>query len=88
MDDRPKPSPQKLRNQFADWERGDELPGRTLANLKTGFLPEVLAELETTSELSAILDIWQQWERGDEGPAVVLDALKAHGLDKLLDELS
>ncbi len=88
MDERPAPSPEKLRNQFKDWESGDELPGRTLAYLKTGFLPEVLAELEPSDALGEIQTVWEQWERGITEPEDVLDVLKAQGLGDILKELA
>ncbi len=88
MDDRPPPSPSKLRTQFADWVDGNELPGRTMAYLKTGFLPEVLGELESTDAIEAIVEAWAGWEKGDIGPDVVLNLLRDRGLDELLAELS
>ena len=88
MEERPAPSPQKLRTQFKDWESGDELPGRTLAYLKTGFLPEVLAELDSTEALGEIQQAWEQWERGITEPEEVLDVLKTQGLGAILAELA
>ncbi|NNE74811.1 MAG: hypothetical protein HKN26_14185 [Acidimicrobiales bacterium] len=35
----------KLLEQWMEWERGDETPGRVLANLKTGGLPDLLRSL-------------------------------------------
>ena len=44
-EDRPGPDAQKLLDQWMEWERGDETPGRVLANLKTGGMPELLQSL-------------------------------------------
>jgi hypothetical protein len=43
----PAPDPAKLLASWDEWERGDETPGRVLANLKTGGLRELLARLTT-----------------------------------------
>lgn len=87
MDERPAPSPSKLLNQFEDWKNETELPGRTLAYLKTGFLPEVLAENESAS-VTAMMDAWGQWEAGKTDPQAVLEVLRDQGLGDLLAELS
>ena len=41
----PAADPVKLLAQWMDWERGDETPGRVMANLKTGGLRELLESL-------------------------------------------
>ena len=46
MDKKPKPNPQKLLDQWMEWERGETPPGsRVISNLKTGGLPELLEQL-------------------------------------------
>jgi hypothetical protein len=45
MEDRPPPDPQKLLAYWDEWERGDETPGRVMANLKTAGLPDLLRQL-------------------------------------------
>ena len=45
MDKKPKPNPQKLLEQWMEWERGQTPPGRVISNLKTGGLPELLEGL-------------------------------------------
>lgn len=87
MEDRPAPSPAKLLSQFNDWVEETELPGRTLSYLKTGFLPEVLAENESETT-TAMLEEWSHWEAGKTNPQAVLEALRDHGLADLLSELS
>ena len=84
MEDRPAPSPQKLKSQFEDWVSGDELPGRTLAYMKTGFLPEVLEGMDPTDSIGRIQAAWQEWESGITDPEAVLEVLKSEGLADLL----
>ena len=80
--DRPPPEPAKLLNQWDAWERGDELPGRTMANLKTG---EARALLEAGGDESAeLLAAWTRWEKGQSVPAEVLSALKQAGMRDFL----
>ena len=43
--ERPAPDLTKLLNAWEEFERGEQLPGKVLANLKTAGLPEVLNEL-------------------------------------------
>ena len=43
--ERPAPDLVKLVNAWEEFERGEQLPGKVLANLKTAGLAEVLAEL-------------------------------------------
>ena len=44
----PAPDLNKMLTAWEAWERGEEAPGRVLANLKTAGLPEVLAELKAS----------------------------------------
>ena len=43
--DRPAPDLVKLLNAWQEWERGEEAPGKVLANLKIAGLADVLNEL-------------------------------------------
>jgi hypothetical protein len=45
--ERPAPDLNKLISSWEAWEKGEELPGKVLANLKTAGLGEVLAELKS-----------------------------------------
>ena len=63
------------------------MPGRTMSYLKTGFLPEVLAENESDAT-SAMLESWAGWEKGDTRPEIVLAALQDNGIVELLTSLS
>ena len=50
----PTPDPAKLMTFWMEWERGDTPPGRTLANLKTAGLRELLEGLaEPATEAAA-----------------------------------
>ncbi len=46
--ERPAPDLTKLLAAWEEFERGEQLPGKVLANLKTAGLPEVLDELVAT----------------------------------------
>jgi len=48
--DTPPADPKKLLEHWMEWERGEQLPGRVLANLKTGGLREVLEHLAAQAE--------------------------------------
>ncbi|MGI9623124.1 MAG: hypothetical protein ACR2PK_09840 [Acidimicrobiales bacterium] len=45
MDDRPPPNPTKLLEYWMEWERGETPPGRTMSNMKTGGLREILESM-------------------------------------------
>jgi hypothetical protein len=38
----PVPDPEKLLASWMEWETGENTPGRVMANLKTGGLPDLL----------------------------------------------
>ena len=88
MDPRPPVSPAKLLNQFNDWIEETEMPGRTMAYLKTGMLHEVLGEHADDAGVSGMLEAWALWEKGAVGPAPTLEALRDHGLVDFLISLS
>ena len=44
--ERPAPDLNKLITAWETWEKGEEMPGRVLANMKTAGLGEILAELK------------------------------------------
>jgi len=46
--ERPAPDLQKILAAWEEFERGEQLPGKVLANLKTAGLAEVLNELITS----------------------------------------
>jgi hypothetical protein len=41
----PPPDPAKLLAHWNEWERGEETPGRVMANLKTAGMPQLLEQL-------------------------------------------
>jgi len=45
MDERPPPDPAKLLALWMEFERGEALPGRVLANLKTAGMRDLLEAL-------------------------------------------
>jgi hypothetical protein len=49
MEERPAPDPAKLLAQWMEWERGEETPGRVIANMKTGGLRDLLEKLAANS---------------------------------------
>ncbi len=85
--ERPAPAPAKLLDQFNDWVSETEMPGRTMSYLKTGFLPEVLADQDGAA-VTTMLESWEGWEKGKTRPEIVLEVLKENGLADLLSELA
>ena len=81
-DRRPEPDPAKLVAQFEEWVHGETLPGRMLANLKTGRLPELLDSMGEPA--AALAELWQGWERGTTVPPEVAAGLADGGLVQLL----
>ncbi len=53
MDDRPAPDPAKLLAYWMEWEKGEETPGRTMSNLKTGGLRDLLEQMVDAAAASA-----------------------------------
>ncbi|HEX9259508.1 MAG TPA: hypothetical protein VF855_08210 [Acidimicrobiales bacterium] len=43
--EKPPPDPVKLLGYWGEWERGENAPGKVLANLKTAGMPELLQAL-------------------------------------------
>ena len=43
--EQPAPDLKKLLAAWDEWERGEQMPGKVLANLKTAGLPAVLQQL-------------------------------------------
>lgn len=56
MEPRPPADPTKLLGQWMAWERGEETPGRVMANLKTGGLREVLEALAADAPEASVAD--------------------------------
>ena len=47
--DRPPPDPVRLLEQWMEWERGEETPGRVMANLKTSGMRDLLEQLAASA---------------------------------------
>ena len=47
----PRPDATKLLALWMEWERGEQTPGRVIANLKTGGMRELLESLVVTDEV-------------------------------------
>ena len=85
-EDRPPADAAELCKHLQVWQAGDELPGRTLANLKTGRLDDVLVVLAADGLVTAeVTEAWESWERGTGQPADVLEAIVAGGLIGVLE---
>jgi len=87
----PVPDASKLAGQFAEWIRGETLVGRMLANLKTGRLPDLLADAADgphADSVAAVSVHWQGWEKGAIVPLVVAEGLRDDGLEALLAALA
>jgi hypothetical protein len=52
--ERPAPDINKLIAAWQSFERGEETPGKVLANLKTAGLADVLAELDATGWIPSV----------------------------------
>jgi hypothetical protein len=53
MEPRPPADPSKLLSQWMAWERGEETPGRVMANLKTSGMRELLEALNEAASAGA-----------------------------------
>ncbi|MFP3907487.1 MAG: hypothetical protein ACLFRV_07670 [Acidimicrobiales bacterium] len=50
--DRPPPDPAKLLDIWMRWERGDDTPGRIMADLKTAGMRETLEHLANPASIT------------------------------------
>lgn len=83
--ERPPAEPAKLTEAWHAWTAGDELPGRTMADLKIGGLDLVLEALVDDKEVDEdLLAPWVTWEKGRLTPEDALDALTQAGLGDLI----
>ena len=53
MEPRPPADPSKLLSQWMAWEKGEETPGRVMANLKTSGMRELLEALNEAASAGA-----------------------------------
>jgi hypothetical protein len=84
---------------WSEGESGETTPGRTLANLKTGGLRDVLDHLAADAadgrspaqadvDIAALLAGWMEWEKGQAPPGQVVATLVSAGLRPLLESLA
>lgn len=67
------------------WKAGDELPGRSLADLKIASVDVFLATVADDSEPAAAqYASLQLWDRGKATPEDTLAALDSHGFGDLI----
>ena len=50
MPEKPPPDPAKLLAHWMEWERGEETPGRVIADLKKAGMRELLEQLASSVE--------------------------------------
>jgi hypothetical protein len=51
--DRPPPDPAKLLAHWMEWEKGEDTPGRVMADLKTAGMKDLLEALVAAKESTA-----------------------------------
>lgn len=87
--ERPPAEPAKIISAWATWTSGDELPGRTMADLKIAGLDVVLADLASDNDSAeSLFEHWTAWEKGRSTPQHALAELSEHGLGDLIDALA
>lgn len=87
--ERPPASPEAIQKAWDTWSTGEELPGRTLADLKIGGLDLTLEVLGEDNEVAAQLHThWVDWEKARATPGEVMDALVAGGLGAYIEALT
>lgn len=86
LPEHPPADPSKLISHLDDWQKGEELPGRTLSYLKTAMLPDVFESVDDETA-TTLRSIWEPWERGKATPADVMTALDEAGLRTFLESV-
>jgi len=83
--DRPPADTKLIVAAWEKWTAGEELPGRTMADLKIGGLDLALQVLSEENEIAAALFAhWSGWDKGKATPEDTLAALTADGLDAFI----
>lgn len=88
MDERPPPDPTKMRGVWEAWQRGEALPGRTLADLKIAGFRELIDAEPEGAATAGLLDPWMRFEKGGTKPDEVLNALDRAGIGDVLARLA
>jgi hypothetical protein len=93
--ERPPADPAKLLSAWAEWETGENPPGRVMSNLKTGGFRDVLDHIGTDAaaapegvQPAEALEAWMEWEGGQTPPAPVMERLHEAGVRALLEDLT
>ena len=73
-------------DHLEQWGRGDAAPGRTVADLKTAGLADLLAG--PGADRADLVEPWERWERGAADPAAVLAELTSAGVVAFLEGLA
>lgn len=77
--------PDGIVESWSKWTGGDELPGRTMADLKIAGLPVVLDLVADENEMAAaLLTQWTSWEKAKSTPQIALKEMTETGLDAFI----
>jgi len=83
--ERPPVDPDGIVESWSKWTGGDELPGRTMADLKIAGLPVVLDLVADENEMAAaLLTQWTSWEKAKSTPQIALKEMTETGLDAFI----
>jgi len=83
--ERPPVDPEGIVESWSKWTDGDELPGRTMADLKIAGLPVVLDLVSAQNEMAeALLVQWTSWEKAKSTPQDALNDMTETGLDAFI----
>jgi len=81
----PAPDLPRLLEVWTTWKGGDELPGRSLADLKIASVDVLLETFAGDSEAAAAqFESLQLWDRGKSSPEDTLAALDDNGFGALI----
>jgi len=82
---KPPPDLQRLLEVWTTWKAADELPGRSLADLKIACVDTFLETFVGESESAAAqFEKLELWDRGKAGPEETLAALDQNGFGDLI----
>lgn len=84
--DRPPADTKLIVTAWEKWTSGEEMPGRTMSDLKIGGLDLALKILSGENTVAAQLFAhWSGWDKGKTTPDAALAALTADGLDAFIE---
>lgn len=71
---------------WGKWSDGEEMPGRTMADLKIAGLPVALEVMAGDNDLAAsVLESWVTWEKAKATPQIALDAMTDAGVGTIIE---